>query len=48
MRFLWSLLAFLFPRARVRKAPAALVNFDVWFSTYRRRLDETCERQRKS
>ena len=48
MRFFLSLLAFLFPKRRGRKAQAALVNFDDWFSTYRRRLDETCDRKRDS
>ena len=45
MRFFLSLLAFLFPKRRGRKAQAALVNFDAWFTTYRRRLDETCGRK---
>lgn len=47
MRFFQSLLVLLFPRGRGRNAPAALVSFDVWFSAYRRRLEEACGRQRK-
>lgn len=45
--FLKSLPALFFLRGRGRKAPAALANFDVWFSAYRRRLEEACGRQRK-
>ena len=48
MKFLQSLLDLFFPRRRGRKAAAALANFDVWFSDYRRRLEEACGRQPKS
>jgi hypothetical protein len=47
MRFLQSLLALLFSKGHGRKAPVALVNFDVWFSAYRRRLEEACGRRRQ-